>query len=86
MMQTREKYKVKTGTLLPPYKGLPRSIDFEKVYKRCKKMCKELRMDILVYCDERDGVSVRPVRNANIIRLPKDIVKVFWYNEIKNER
>lgn len=80
-MQRQDQYKVKTGPLLPPYKGMPRSIDFEKIYKRCKKMCKNLRMDILVYYDERDGVSVRPVRNANIIRLPKDIVKVFWYRD-----
>ena len=83
-MQTTNQYKVKTGTLLPPYKGLPRSIDFEKIYKRCKKMCKMLRMDILVYRDERDGISVRPVRNANIIRLPRDIVKIFdWKVEVK---
>ena len=80
-MQTKEKYKVKTGPLLPPYKGMSRSIDFEKIYKRCKKMCKELRMDVLVYRDERNGVSIRPVRNANTILLPRDIVQVFWWRD-----
>jgi len=76
---------VKTGTLLPPYKGLPRSIDFEKIYKRCEKMCKRLRMDILVYRDGRGGISIRPVRNGNIIRLPKDTVRVFWYSDVKEK-
>lgn len=75
----------KTGTLKPPRK--PKHVysmaDFVRIHDKAEYLCRDKQMDVVVYHDERDTISMRSVLNANLMRLPPFVLKTYRYAEVK---
>lgn len=72
----------KTGTLKPPAKPEP-VIDFEGAIDRAKKFVKETMRSVVVFHDERGGLSLSPVNNLDRLHITRNIL--FGFKLVKEE-
>lgn len=68
----------KTGTLKPASKPFP-VLDFADRDDKCRSLCAETRQSVVLYHDERGGLSFRTVRDSQTMKLPAYVLAVYRF-------
>lgn len=79
---------IKTGRLPLP-KGFQRSYcldDLAKIESKAFGLSREQQGDVLVYVSERGTAEVRVVRNARTMRLPRYVLSVTRFADVRRTR
>lgn len=79
---------VKTGTLKPPKKSMNyyTNRDIMNIHKKAENTCRGSMKDVVLYHDEREGISMRTIRDVTTMYRPKFILKTYRYAQLKSKK